>query len=169
MKALALFLILVAGHLSTSHAQQSDLTSPLTSIPGRGKVKIPRKSVVLEGDLDAHLSVNSFRRADDTRATAITFTVQCGEVFYVQRGGNWTTRLRFYFRIRSANGSVNGFIEGSEDQTATTVELTDLAKCRPIVVRRLVSLPKGIYRIDALIKDFEANRRNITALGFTVD
>lgn len=169
LKTILFALILALWSLVTASAQDAEEISTLTPIQSSGKIKIPKKPIISENGIAAELRVTTVHPANNGSLVEIVFKTDCRELLFVNVGGEELARLQFNFLIRSADGTVNGFIEGRQNHVVATRALLNLGECPAGTIRRLVTLPKGQYRLAATLRDTEQNARNVTSIGFAVD
>ena len=165
---LAAVLVIVFTLVTSANGQSDVPILTLTPTGVRSRVETPTKQEILADDISIQISITPRMTTDSRKVVDIAMTGRCRDFWYEAIADRWETTIGFYFRFRAANGTLDGYAQGTERILATTEELRDVSKCKPVTIRRSIFLPAGTYRIDSVIRDVRTGKKNITALAFTL-
>jgi hypothetical protein len=167
-----LFIILFFAFLNID-AQTAETPGNLTPVPltvGKFTKNVPPEKYAVLKDEKVKFDVKTepVTLPDGKIAVAVIIQTNARDIVFENIGGAETAKVSFYGRITSKDKKTDGFFEEKLNTTATIEELTDVTKLKPVMIRKVFSLPGGKYQIGVIVRDLISGARGVKIIKFQI-
>jgi len=123
--------------------------------------------VLDKNPLEFGLRVDLFRQSDDRVVAAFTIQTENKDLKFDTANGLETAQINIFGRITSVANRRSGAFEDSVTTSTTSKELAEMRAGRSIY-QKLIALPPGIYKVDAVVRDVNTGNTGVVRQSFTV-